>query len=178
MSISTFLRRAWAFGLNSDAVHSRAMEDRDERKDLPLEREPNQSVGRPVVSVSGDPIRLHPKALLGAVEHLAHGTNFGGLVRPACVYIHDDAVVRIDQVIVRIGKESRAFARCGLLPAVHCVAMSRKALAGGIGMRSELGLDGDCCAKGFVVQRVEIFAYGTRCIIWVNLACGPILGIA
>ena len=47
-----------------------------------------------------------PDALFGPVEHLAHRAHLGGLVRPAGINIHDDAVIRIDEVIVGICKES------------------------------------------------------------------------
>ncbi len=44
-------------------------------------------------------------------------------------------------------------------------------------MGCELGLRGGRRPKGFVVQRVEIFAHGTRRIVRVDLACRPILGV-
>ena len=56
------------------------MKDGNEGQDLALQSQPDQIVGRPVGRVCSDPIGLQAEAVFGAVEHLAHGTNLGGLV--------------------------------------------------------------------------------------------------
>lgn len=65
-----------------------------------LQCQPDQIIGRPIGRISSNPTGLHTKALVGALEHLAHGTHLGGLVRPAGIYVHGDPVVCIDQVFV------------------------------------------------------------------------------
>jgi len=87
-------------------------------------------------------------------------------------------MVRIDQIVVGIGKERGAFARGCLLPTVHCAAMSREALAGRVSMGGKLWLGGGRCPEGFVVQGVEILAYSTGRINRINLAGRPVFGIA
>ena len=69
-------------------------------------------------------------------------------------------------------------ARRRLLPAVHGVAMSREALAGGAGMGGELGLRRGRRSEGFVIQGVEILAHRPGCICGADLVRRPILGVA
>ena len=78
-----------------------------------------------------------------------------------CTRGDDHAVIRIDQVIGGIGKESGAFAGCCPLTAW-------------VRMRSELWLNCGCCAKRCVIQNVQIFLHSTRCTSWINCAAIPI----
>ncbi len=71
-------------------------------------------------------------------------------------------VVEVD---TPLRKERRAFPR-------------RCPLAGRVGVGCEFRLCGGRSAEGFVVQRVKVFAYSTRRIIGINLAGGPVIGIA
>jgi hypothetical protein len=58
-------------------------------------------------------------------------------------------MIRVDQIVVGITEECRAFAGCG-------------SLAGGIGMRGELGLYLAGSTERSLIQRVEILADRAR----------------
>ena len=70
-------------------------------------------------------------------------------------------MIGIDEVVVRVCKECWAFAGRSLLPAVHCAAMSREALARWIRKGCELWSDLARCTKRRLIQGVEILANST-----------------
>ena len=81
------------------------VKDRDERQYLSLECQPDQVLRRAESRVRRHPIGLQAKALFGPVDHLAHGANLCLPDRAAGVHVKNDPMVRVDEVIVGIGKE-------------------------------------------------------------------------
>jgi hypothetical protein len=84
--------------------------------------------------------------------------------RPRSIHIHDDRVVRVDEIIVRIGKECWAFAR-------------RCPLAGRVRVSGKLGCDLTGCAKSLIVQNVEILAHGAWRVIAISFSGHPVFGV-
>jgi len=119
-------------------------------------------------------------ALTSAVlfERLASTSSARQLIAKQSMRGDDDTVICIDQIIGGIRKESCAVACSSLLPAVHCAAMSREALAGRIGMSRKLGLGRGGRAKGLVVQCLEIFLHRAWCIVGVSHTGCPVFKVA
>ena len=99
--------------------------------------------------------------ILDPIQHGAQRTDFSLQDRSCSFDIHNHAVVGVDQIVGRITKERRAFAR-------RCLLACR------IRMGCKLGLNLRCCAKGCVVQDIQILFHSTRGIIWINGAAIPI----
>jgi hypothetical protein len=83
---------------------------------------------------------LHP------IQHGLGRSTLGLPDRPCRLDIDDDAVIRVDQVVVGMGKECRPFT-------------SRGPLAGRVGMRREFGLNLAGGPERGLIQCVQILAY-------------------
>ena len=111
----------------------RAVDARDARINLAI-HEPAEHRAGAVGGIGDHPVGDQVELVFHPCQH--------GLRRPklslpdgtGAFDVQDHTVIRVDQIIVGIAKERRPFARSGLLPTVHCAAMSREALAGGVGM--------------------------------------------
>ena len=74
--------------------------------------QPTEHRSRAVGGVRNQPLGMKIELVLHPVQHCACRANLGLPDRPAGFDIDDDTVIGIDEVIVGIGKECRAFARC------------------------------------------------------------------
>ena len=88
------------------------------------------------------------KLVFDAIQHRANRSDFSLSDGPCGFDIDDHGIIGVDQVVGRIGKERRTFARRG-------------PLAGWVGMRCELWLNGGGCTKSRIIKNVEVFAHGT-----------------
>ena len=98
---------------------------------------------------------------LHAAQHGACRTDFGLSNGPRGLDIHDHAMIRVDQVIVGIAEECRAFA-------------GGRPLAGRVGMRGELGLNLAGRTECRLVQCFEILAHGAGRVEGVDDRCIPV----
>ncbi len=136
------------------------VEDRDVRGDLAVDQ-PAQHRPGAVGGVRDQAFGMQVEPGLHPLQHGLGRSDLGLPDRPRRLDIHDDTMIRVDQVIVGIAEECRAFA-------------GRRPLAGGIGMRGELGLHLAGRAECGLVQRVEILAHGAGRIGRIDLRSVPV----
>tara|TARA_R110000737_G_scaffold316643_2_gene327036 strand:- start:335 stop:580 length:246 start_codon:yes stop_codon:yes gene_type:complete len=78
----------------------RAVDNRDEGQDLPFQDEFNQALLGPIGRVGYKPIGAQAETRRRAVQHREGGAHLGLPDRSGRLYINDDPVIGIDQVIV------------------------------------------------------------------------------
>jgi len=83
----------------------RLIEHRDMRLDLPFLDEPGEIRRRSVSTIRSEPLRFEPEALSGPIKHGARRADLGLSDGAGRFYVQDDRVLRVDQVVGRVGEE-------------------------------------------------------------------------
>ena len=97
-----------------------------------------------------------------AIDHRPRGADLGLPDRALRLDVHDDGVVGVDEVVVAgVGEHRRPL-------------LGRRPLAGGIGVRHELGLGRTGRAEIRVIEGLEILPDRARCFLGVDAARIPL----
>ena len=128
------------------AVGSRRLiENGNVRRDLLLLDEPGEIIRRTICGVGDEIIRLQAEALFRALQHRSRSADLGLPDGARCFDVDDHSVIRIDQIIGRVGEEGVAFVRAG-------------PLRRGVRPRDELRRHRRSRAERGVIERCKIFA--------------------
>jgi len=108
-----------------------------------LINQPAEHLGRTIGAVADDLGRAEIEAGGRALDHAFGGQNFSLPDRCGCLDVDNDRVLKVDQIIGRVGKEG--------LPAMGTGPARRR-----IGWRDELGRDLGRSAKGGIVEHSQV----------------------
>src|ERR1019366_3693130 len=97
--------------------------------------------------IGGEPLGFDIEALLGALNHGLARANFGLADSPRGFYVHDDAVLHINEIVIGIGEERGSS---------HCT----RPLCGRVGRRDELRSNLARRTKGRIIKARQILLYG------------------
>ena len=132
------------------------------RLDPVLLDQPVQQRPRAVRRVGDQALGPQAEAVHGPIDHGPCGAGLGLTHRARRLDVHDDRVVGVDQVVVRVGEEGRPLQRA-------------RPLRRRVGMGGELRGLAAGGAEGGVVQRLEILLHRARREGRVELLGGPLM---
>ena len=128
------------------------VEDRDMRFDPLLMDQPIQHLGRAVCSVADQLGRIEIEVFERTLDHTPCRCGFGLPDGRCCLDINDDRILRVDQVVGRIGEERRS---------AVCSGSPRRRVGRCDELRRHLG----CAAERGVIDDGEIFLDRAACCI-------------
>jgi hypothetical protein len=103
------------FPAEGSVLALRFVDNRDVRRDILVFDEPVEVRAGTIGRIGREPLGFDIEALLGAINHGLPRANFGLADSTRGFYVHDDAELHVDQIVIGIGEERRASQRAGPL---------------------------------------------------------------